>query len=736
MDLLQLGGQLGAHLNDLGKFFYGTRAWLDGGSLYAPNPATRMSVALGVEKELLNLNPPHFHLLLAPFARLPEQAIFGLWLLTSALGAGWSWHRTRPWLGPWPLSAMATAGLALAFLASGPIQFWLATGQPTFQLLPLVVLAWAAAREERWVAAGLWLGVAAAIKPFFALLIVWAALRGDWRALPAGALPVAIAYGVGLLVFGPAAYAEWGATVAGIGWHSLPGNGSFEGFFERLLTDTFSYDPLLIAPDAVQTASRAAFVAVGALSLAFATLDRGEVSTDRGFTLLLVAAWLMSPLGWTYYTLWAALPLLCLWLRAPWTGFAKGAVLAGVLLHVAEPWWTLGWDVASESAPPLALRLTIGSAGFWCHALVWLGLLASARPAIPEGARRAVVLASSAAAGALAIGVIVAASLPVAPSTPRLVALVVLDGVSAQETSLCGPEGATPMLDHLASRGAWTCGLRAPEAGCAPSHASYLTGHDTVGTGVIRREWEAPPLAPTAETLAEAFAARGYRTAAIVGNAVVGPRAGLDQGFERFAVADRVEQAIASAVDGFGPDDRVFLLVNLPADRTQPDAIARADDALAAVLAAMRDAQLLGGSYRIVITADHGFAAADPLSGPGSAVSEALLRVPLVVATTERPPRLDVLVDGTAVFPLVLDGVSPDPRQIAEATVFVAESGPQVARWDGPIKRVWADGKVVRYNVSFDPHEQSPTEATLAEDPELGALVERATAAWEAGPRE
>ena len=70
--------------NDFGKFYYALRAWLDGGSLYAPTVATRI-VSEGTPQEFLNMSPPHFHLLM-PLA-LPIRSAVHLWSHVNLISA-------------------------------------------------------------------------------------------------------------------------------------------------------------------------------------------------------------------------------------------------------------------------------------------------------------------------------------------------------------------------------------------------------------------------------------------------------------------------------------------------------------------------------------------------------------------------------------------------------------------------------------------------------------------------
>ena len=72
-----MAGEL--QMNDFGKFYYSSRAFLDGTDMYGPNPATAVPVTHAETRQFWNMNPPHFHLLILPLARLPPLVALALW---------------------------------------------------------------------------------------------------------------------------------------------------------------------------------------------------------------------------------------------------------------------------------------------------------------------------------------------------------------------------------------------------------------------------------------------------------------------------------------------------------------------------------------------------------------------------------------------------------------------------------------------------------------------------------
>jgi arylsulfatase A-like enzyme len=178
----------------------------------------------------------------------------------------------------------------------------------------------------------------------------------------------------------------------------------------------------------------------------------------------------------------------------------------------------------------------------------------------------------------------------VAPRQPDVV-FIVLDMVRADRLSLCGyAKPTSPRLEALARvpGTASTCRAYAPGTWTLPSHASFFTGEEVPVHGadfMLRAAgkesiplWGEPvrPLAPRFETLAETFRKRGYATALVSGNPVVGERSatGLARGFDVVRDTDRfgslygddLVRAVGEALDEAStakPGRPRFLFVNI-----------------------------------------------------------------------------------------------------------------------------------------------------------------------------
>ncbi|MEM7480459.1 MAG: sulfatase [Acidobacteriota bacterium] len=116
---------------------------------------------------------------------------------------------------------------------------------------------------------------------------------------------------------------------------------------------------------------------------------------------------------------------------------------------------------------------------------------------------------------------------PVAPRRPRLVVLYVLDALRADALGAWGArDGATPTLDRLAEEGLVFQDHQSVAPNTLPSTKALLTGI----APRFRGGWQLPADGPP--TLAEAFAAAGFRTGLFSGNVYVSDAYGIERGFE------------------------------------------------------------------------------------------------------------------------------------------------------------------------------------------------------------
>ena len=154
---------------DFSIFYVTARAWLEGQPMYG-------QIVSSVQ--LVNYNPPHFHLLVLPFAILPRSVSFVSWTVVSAaLACATVRIAIRESAQQWPHRNVRLL-VASTFLAAG-VGATVRLGQLSWWLALSVTIAWRAARQKRSVVAGFWLGLAIGVKPFLLLLLPIVAIRRE-----------------------------------------------------------------------------------------------------------------------------------------------------------------------------------------------------------------------------------------------------------------------------------------------------------------------------------------------------------------------------------------------------------------------------------------------------------------------------------------------------------------------------------------------------------------------------
>ncbi len=153
-------------------------------------------------------------------------------------------------------------------------------------------------------------------------------------------------------------------------------------------------------------------------------------------------------------------------------------------------------------------------------------------------------------------------SRPWAPARPDVV-LFLADTLRADCLAAYGgdPE-LTPNLNSLAARSVCFSQARAPAVWTLPSHASLFSSLLPLQHGAVLAGRSFPQ---DVLTLAEHFAAHGYRTGAVTESGWVSRRVGFDQGFEWFEERDRPLVKTLAAARAFLENDDgrpVFLFVH------------------------------------------------------------------------------------------------------------------------------------------------------------------------------
>ena len=199
----------------------------------------------------------------------------------------------------------------------------------------------------------------------------------------------------------------------------------------------------------------------------------------------------------------------------------------------------------------------------------------SIRPGSTRSLLRALPLLATLAAATAGCGRD-AAELP----APRRIFLVTVDTLRADHTSLYGyPRRTTPRLDALAPSGVLFADAVAQWPKTGASFASMFTGRYPQTTGMTQKA--ALRIPASYLTLPELLHDAGYRTAAVISNAVLGDELGWDSGFDEYlqtwgegefppdahafralAQAPRVNELALPLLARHAKDDKLFVWVH------------------------------------------------------------------------------------------------------------------------------------------------------------------------------
>lgn len=305
------------HMNDFGKFYYGTVEYLQGGDLYAPSPATLCPVTKSEKKQLWDMNPPYFHLIILPLAILPPGLALAFWMLASILCLIVSLRLIRKELRisptPWQKQLIFLGIIAFAGTTSFAV-----TGQLSFLFLLPFTLAWLEARRGCWDRSGFYLGICISLKLFMLIFLPYLFLRRRFRSAAIALGTVLAAFALGLLVFGVDSYRHWLQVLAGVDWEWAAMNGSLKGFLTRVFASSPYYEPLYLFPGIIQPLWLILSFLLGSTTMIVSGWGSSPSALDRSFAILLAGSQLISPLGWIYYFILLMGPLtalLAVWLQ-------------------------------------------------------------------------------------------------------------------------------------------------------------------------------------------------------------------------------------------------------------------------------------------------------------------------------------------------------------------------------------------------------------------------------------
>jgi hypothetical protein len=358
-----------ASIVDFGKFHRSAVAFLEGKDMYGPEAARVAKAGPDTEALVPNMNPPHFQLLLIPLAYLPVRVGLAVWYVLSLMGLLFScWLIVKELslsFGPWEWRSII-AGL----LAASPMQSELVNAQVSFVLLPVFTLAWVFARRECWSWAAVCLGLLMSIKPFFLIFLPFLLL---WRSLRYALIATIACFlflGLGVVTLGSENFESWARALSAVWWTWGTGNLSVMGMLARSFGMNPVYTPIWLVPGMITPLWLLLAGIVGVVTLVQASFVREKGDVDRGFSLLSVGAFLISPTAWLYY-LWLPLgPLAATVFR----GHA-GTQWSTRLFVVAALGFLWPFPLTRAFQPHAWAAISFGSIYFWSTVSLWLALV-------------------------------------------------------------------------------------------------------------------------------------------------------------------------------------------------------------------------------------------------------------------------------------------------------------------------------------------------------------------------
>jgi hypothetical protein len=247
-----------------------------------------------------NAHPPTSVFLVLPLGRLDYPDAVLAWNLISltALAAGLAIVAA---VFPVPRTFLAPLLAVLPFCH--PVLGNLIQGQLTLVLVLLVTAIWALERSGRPGAAGLLLGLAAAIKLYPAYLAVFFAVRGQLRALLAAAVSLSVLTLVTAAVLGMDTYHDYRQIVLPyLGrFQPLSYNFSFTGFWHKLFDPAAQVvlsSPSWASPTLARWGTLLSDLVVTVIVAALVLRARTPERRDLAFGASVTAMLLVSPITW------------------------------------------------------------------------------------------------------------------------------------------------------------------------------------------------------------------------------------------------------------------------------------------------------------------------------------------------------------------------------------------------------------------------------------------------------
>jgi hypothetical protein len=246
------------------------------------------------------------------------------------------------------------------------------TGQFGLFLIGLIGLVWLTSRKGECQLAGLILGLAISLKIFMGLFLIFFAVRQRWKILIWAMSTFIFCNLISLITFGLSAYKQHLSLIALSSLYiNSTWNASFSAFFTRIFGGAENIPLIALPMVAYGLAYSLSFLLT--LGLIWVAWSRPQELSplrrfDVGFSLTIVAMFLISPFGWMYYFPALIIPLLVMW-------YASSALNSTKLYKVllAAAWILSSIPTTLINSEETALNQPIiwfTSGGYYFYALI------------------------------------------------------------------------------------------------------------------------------------------------------------------------------------------------------------------------------------------------------------------------------------------------------------------------------------------------------------------------------
>lgn len=284
----------------------------------------------------INGHPPTSVWWALPLAHCEYRTAFLIWDLSSLLLVIASLGLIGRELGYRCSAATCLTAVSLALLCN-PLRQLLAQGQFGGVLLFLLTVAWVADRNGRAVAAGVCVGLAAAIKLYPGLMIAYWLLSGRRIQAATATATLIVVAAATAAVMGPESFVVYAQDVMpGMQyWYDSGLNLSLTGFWHRLFHGPNSvFTPLVADPQIARIGTALSSLVVLGIWGAVVIRLRKSALPDRAWTTTILAMTLVSPLTWDHSLVVLAIPLALAWRDSS----ADAAQRVGVTFVAAVLW--------------------------------------------------------------------------------------------------------------------------------------------------------------------------------------------------------------------------------------------------------------------------------------------------------------------------------------------------------------------------------------------------------------